>query len=934
MRITNHQVQYKAFRQPSYLEKFRLRPIAAVIASMAMMSSGLAYADEPTVAELKAEIARLKQIIASQSAEVKKDSASNDDKKLVAKGSEVKKEDPETLGEVTVRGGNRLERLQDVPVSVSVVTGNELDRLGATDISAITQRAANVTWNPGNQRTSSLSIRGIGKIGQTEAQDPSVGISVDGVNYAYNPLSSSYDFTDVDSVQVARGPQGALLGKNTSLGLISVTTNRPSFTPSTEYSLTIGQRDTVIGRYATGGPIVDDLIAWRGAFSVSKGAGNILNLYNNTTTYTNTDRLSGRVQFLLTPNQDFSARFSLNAQPRSGEATNNATINTPTPAVFSNGSANGLGTDASVRLNRSWFTREGNYSYLGTFLYGAGLNAVDLNAQQALQTGSNGASAELTWKLGKHTLTSITAYQSYYFDAVNDEGTPFDINGNSGGFENYFRQLSQEFRIASQPGGVVDYQAGVYFLKTSNNDYYNKQWGSDAGAFYASNAQYKVLNATPAGQLLMQNALDRLTMLYSSPAGIQNIENKSASIFGQADWHYSDRLTITAGARATYERRENEGSSSITDNGFGASLNPVSVNGVALGGFATNSSGALVAGNTADQLALADSLAKSYFGANVTNVPGAAYASLTAAQQLQVANAKALRAAQIGVLFNKSKAEAYKGTSPTAILSPSYRINDQVTTYVSWQYGEKAGVSQFTNGISNPVKPEKTSTYEWGIKTSFPEQKLTLNADIFWLNIKDYQQAVRVLDAYTTALNNDGSNYYTTATGNVPKVQAKGLEIDAVYGGIRNTTIRFAGAYNDARYKSFPNSAQPVENGYAGAPPYQDVSGQALPGAAKFTFNLGVDYRQPIINDKEFHFSFNTAYTSKFNSDTSLSQYAWIPSHSVTDFAIGVGTAKQTFDVSLLAKNLFNDKTPQTLSWNSYTPPNPRWLGVMFSGKL
>ncbi|MCR6654150.1 MAG: Plug domain-containing protein [Cellvibrionaceae bacterium] len=108
---------------------------------------------------------------------------------------------------------NRLESLQDVPLSISVVPGEELERLHASDLGAITKRAANISWNQGNQRTSSVSIRGVGKVGQTEAQDPSVGIIVDGVSYAYNPMSSSYNFVDVEAVEVTRGPQGTLMGK-------------------------------------------------------------------------------------------------------------------------------------------------------------------------------------------------------------------------------------------------------------------------------------------------------------------------------------------------------------------------------------------------------------------------------------------------------------------------------------------------------------------------------------------------------------------------------------------------------------------------------------------------------------------------------------------------------------------------------------------------
>ena len=128
---------------------------------------------------------------------------------------------------VVSRARNRVEDMQDVPISITQVRGDEIERLQANDISSLTMRAANVSWNAGNQRTSSLSIRGVGKQGQTEAQDPSVGVIVDGVNYAYNALTSSFDFTDIDTVEVVRGPQGTLLGKNTSLGVVSVTTRRP-----------------------------------------------------------------------------------------------------------------------------------------------------------------------------------------------------------------------------------------------------------------------------------------------------------------------------------------------------------------------------------------------------------------------------------------------------------------------------------------------------------------------------------------------------------------------------------------------------------------------------------------------------------------------------------------------------------------------------------
>jgi outer membrane receptor protein involved in Fe transport len=888
---------------------FPLSPVAALVAGlagMALLGSGAAHAADEAV----------------QVAQAQTDAA---------KPADGGADQPQQLGGVTVRSRNRIEKLQDVPLSVSVVTGAELERLNAYGVDAITKRAANVSWNLGNQRTSSLSIRGVGKIGQTEAQDPSVGVIYDGVNYAYNALTSSFDFVDIDTIEVARGPQGTLLGKNTSLGVISVNTKKPSFTPTADYSLSFNQRNGFLGTLAAGGPVIDDLLAWRGVFSVNRQQGDIVNAYNRDQTYTNTDRVSGRVKFLFTPTPDVSALISLDRQPRAGETTNGRTINLPTPATFSNGAlTNSLVNTAAavtndVRLGRSWFTQNPGYS-AANYYYGSGGNYVSNDSQRPLVTGSQGGTAEVNVKLGGgFTLTSISAYKDYHFNAVNDEGTPFDVARNSGGFFNDYRQVSQELRINSPLGGFVDYQGGLYFIKVGNTSEYQRVWGNDAGAWYANNAQYASLNATPAGQLLMLNSLANLSMDNNSPTGLQRISNKSGALFGQANWHLTEPLTLTTGLRLTEEHRYNDGTSFIINQGNGAALNPVAVNGVQLGGFNSTGTGVLAAGNSAAQIALANSVAQQYFGV-------ADYNNLTAAQKQQVASAKTLRASQIGVLFPNTSAQPFKKLQPAFVISPSYKFGPDLTGYISYQHGEKAGIAQLVNGVSSPVKPEKTNSFELGAKTLLLDKTLVFNADVFLMNIKDYQQSVRVVDQYTTALNNLIT--YTSATGNAPKVQVKGLEVDGVYGGIRHTTLRFSGAYNKAIYKEFTNSAQPSENGYPGAAPYRDVSGQTLAGAPKYTFNLGGDYRLPVWGSKEFHTSANLAFTSSFNSDVSLSTYAVIPKNFLVDYAIGLGNLNKSFDVSIVVKNLFDNRTPVARTWTSISPQVPRTAGIVFTGKL
>ncbi|HSC66957.1 MAG TPA: TonB-dependent receptor, partial [Cellvibrio sp.] len=690
------------------------------------------------------------------------------------------KEKPAVLGVVTVRSRNRIEKLQDVPLSVSVVQGRELERLNATDINAITQRLANISWNQGNQRTSSLAIRGIGKQGQTEAQDPAVGLIVDGVNYAYNALSSSFDFTDVESVEVTRGPQGTLLGKNSSIGAISVTTRRPSFDPDFDYAVTLGEWDTVQGRFAGGGAVIDDLLAWRGTLSVTKGQGDMKNAYNSDESISNKERVSGRVQFLLTPTEDFSARVAVDIQPRSGERTNGRTIFTPTPETYSDGSKNNLASDAKTRLERRWFTQSPSYSYQGSYLYGGGEFEYNTDGRRPLITGSNGATLDLDWKLDTHTVKSITAYKDYHFNAVNDEGTPFDIQRNSGGFFNDYKQVSQEFRLSSQQGGFVDYQAGLFYLDVNNVAEYQRVWGNDAGAWFASNSQYATLDRDSNGRYLMINSLSGLDMAWNSPAGYQDINNESIAAFAQANWNFTEKFVLTTGLRFTREERSNTTATYIIDSGFGAELNPAVVNGVNLGGFISSNAGALGAGNTNEQLALADQVAREYFGVAAGATPGAAYNGLTAAQKAQVGAAKALRQSQIGVVFNEFDVEPYEKTLPAFVISPTYKFNENFTSYFSWQHGEKAGIAQATNGISNLVTEETNDAFEVGLKSLLLDETLVFNLALFQMDIEDYQQTSRVFDEYGTNLarqaDPNANDVYTNATANIPEVRARGLE--------------------------------------------------------------------------------------------------------------------------------------------------------------
>ncbi|WP_020167241.1 MULTISPECIES: TonB-dependent receptor domain-containing protein [Methylotenera] len=936
----------------------------AIATALSIFSANPVYAaDDKVVDELQAEITRLKQALQKSEQELAAQKntaapASNETAAGAAPAGNATEnntaaapppEEANNLDAVVVRSRSKLEKLHDVPQSASVLSGAELNRELALDLGSITRRTAGIQFNQNNTRGGSLSIRGLGKRSFTETQDPSVGLDVDGVSYGLTQLGN-FDFFDVESVTVLRGPQGTAGGKGGSTGLVSINTRRPSFVPTADFSLTYGQRDALVAKANLGGTVVEDLLAWRGSFIADRGRGFYDSEYDKNYSFYNRNRLAGRAQFLLTPTPELTARFSFDLEPKAPQVENGLTFRHDQPLKYDNGLySDPRGTTAKAKLAgyirptvatnpnspttfvgaRDWFVGR-SFSADGRtnkiYDYNDYVSKKLLQNENQGQTVTNkGASAEVNYDFENNTLTSITAWRSYSFDAHNDEGTPFDINLNGGGGVDY-RQYSQEFRIDSKPGELFDYRAGIYALRTEDTISSKTGWGADAGAWFANEAQYNALDRNAgvnrgSGLALLKDSLDD-----GYTKADTKVDTNSNAVYGQINWHLTEDVNLLTGLRITHEDRTTEDTKILASNGIGAALNPVSVRGVATGGFASDGSGNLGA-NTPAQLAMADAVAAKYFGA-------ANYGALSTDQKLQIANAKTLRAGQIGTLSNGVKS-SYRDVLFTSLVSPSYKINENFTAYTSWQYGEKSGSALNVNFVKANVKPEKTNAFELGLKSELLDKTLTLNADVYYQDIRDYQSTIRAVDEFTTATNiatnQPNPLAYLSVQGNVKRVKAKGFELDAFYSGIDYTTVRFGLAYTDARYADFDNAAKPDELTYL-APNFISQTGDTLPGVSKWTFNLGAEYRRPIV-DKIFHTSFNTNFNSRYNNTDTLSSYGWVDAYSRTDASIGL-TFKNNFDLSLVGRNIFDNREHEE-GWTSYAPfPYPRWIGVSFSGKL
>jgi iron complex outermembrane receptor protein len=852
-------------------------------------------------------------------------------------------EETKDLGEVVVKGRRSpplLEKLHNVERSESVVSGKDLDKQLVQDLGGITRRASNVQFNQNNTRGASLSIRGLGKRSFTETQDPSVGVTVDNVSYGLTQLAN-FSFYDVDNVIVTRGPRGTEGGLSASSGKVNITSRAPTFTPTADLSVAYGQQEALIIKGALGGAVVDDLLAWRGSFIVDKAAGYYKQAYDTNYSLYNKDRLSGRVQLLFTPTSNLTTKIMADFEPNQPQLQNGLTFYHPQPFKYANGTLvdpNGAGTLASTRLfgftnNAGVFTGprayfQGRGFGWNDYIGGEARKSVWFDQNKGQTVSNQGASLQTDWSVANHVLSAVSAVRQYRFDAHNDEGTPYDISVDGGGGVRY-SQYTQEIKIKNNPGGFLDYKAGIFGMKTNDDIASKTGWGSDAGAWFATDAQYKLLDTNANGNRGAGPAMLKDSLQDARKKGDTVVSTLSGAVFGEGELHFTEKFSLIPGLRVTKEHRKTTDNVKMTADGAGAAFNPVSVRGVQLGGFNSATNGNLQGTNSAAQLQLANDVAKRYFNA-------ANYAALTAAQKAQVGAAKSIRATQIGQLYNPVSSE-YDDVLFTGQFTPTYKINDDLTTYVSWQYGQKSGSALNINGVSSTVKPELTNAAELGLKSFWLDKRVIVNVDAFVMDIKNYQQTVQVVDQFTTDLNiaNGVTNplAYTAAQGNVNKVRVHGVELDSVFNLIPDLSLRLNGAYNIAKYVDYKNAAKPEELAYLPGS-YVDMSGKALPGASKWSFVVGADYTKPVFEKYVFHTSVTTNYQSGYNNTDNLSAYGKVNYMSLTDFAIGVGSKNNILDASFIVKNLFNNNAHEQ-GWNSFSPyPYPVWYGIQLSGKI
>jgi iron complex outermembrane receptor protein len=426
------------------------------------------------------------------------------------------------LDEIVVAARKRNEDLLDVPLSVTVVTGSTLQRDADYSIQDLAEKVPNLIIEPSNPRQTSISIRGLGKNSANDGLETSVGIYVDGV-YLSQPGEVTFDLADIDQVEVLRGPQGTLFGKNNTGGVVNITTLKPSFTAAESVEAIVGDYGTYELHASATGP-VSDTVAFRFSAYDRLRDGVLTNLYDGSK-FNGFDRQGFRGQILWQPSTEVSVRI-IGEHYESDEHAGGTVYWLSDPS-YSNGKP--------IPLGKTLAAQTAPFGYVPVF--DPWERNIDLNSARGVKTKQDAASVQVTAALGPYTLDSITAFRRYSFDAKNDgDATPLDIV-DFNGTTSTNSQYSEELRLSSPLGGAFDYVGGVYVyhddLRT-NSDQLN-------GSLYAA---FNGIPLTNPGALdgVLQNTIG--TPVVDSYAG-----------FAQGNLHFADRWTFTAGLRETDEHK-------------------------------------------------------------------------------------------------------------------------------------------------------------------------------------------------------------------------------------------------------------------------------------------------------------------------------------------------------------------------------------------
>jgi iron complex outermembrane recepter protein len=732
-------------------------------------------------------------------------------------------------------------------------------------------------------------IRGIGTVGDNPGLESSVGVVIDGVYRPRNGVGFG-DLGELERIEVLKGPQGTMFGKNTSAGLINIVTRRPSHDTEFSGELTAGNHGA-LGVAASINAELGESSAFR-IYGVSRDRDGLTDVRTGAGPRSETedgDRNfhSVRGQLLFEPSDaldiNFAADFTRRDESCCAAVT---TVRGPTAAII-----DALAADEGVLPLADPYRRLA-YS----------------NRDTTQDVRDQGGSAEVNWDtpwFNSATLTSITAFRDWRsINGADLDYTSADIwyrNPNREDTSTAFETFSQEFRLTGN-SDRVDWMAGVFFADEDLERHDQTVLGTAYESYLSIALLSRVAGSFPLGVVNTANAATFLSQASNRPFGTtfigegshdtHNQNSKNIALFINNTFHATDALDLTLGLRYTSEDKELD-SLYTNPNGAlgcaGALANPAQV-------------GAALAARGVPVAALS---------ATVPTVIG--FMCLPWSNPLHNNRAN----------HQERGEDEWSGTFKAA-----YRWNDDVMTYVSAARGYKAGgfnldrvqsSNGLTSGGSGVVPISDTSfdgefvdNYELGAKTTWMDGNLLLNAALFRQRFEDFQ-----LNSFL------GTSFVVRS---VPQVTSQGVDADVLWQpGITGLMFQGGVTYADTRY---------------GDDLLPDVDLARLPGsrasfAPLWSSSASLTYERPLSHNLVMRFNIGAKHSSDYNTGSDLDLEKLQTAYTVVNARVGIGADDDQWVLEFWAQNLTDeeymqvgfDAPLQTGSWNAFLGA-PRTYGA------
>ncbi len=745
---------------------------------------------------------------------------------------------------IIVTARRRAETAQEVPLAISVIRGDSIEATGNFNVVKLQQLAPTLQVYTTNPRNTSVNIRGLGvPFGLTsDGFEQGVGIYVDDV-YNSRVAAATFDFLDVAQVEVLRGPQGTLYGKNTTAGAINITTNQPTFDFEGRAELTVGNLNYKQAKAAISGPL-SDTIAARIAVAATSRRGTIYNVTSDRW-INEQDNLGIRGQLLFKPTDNFSLTLSGDYSKQDPECCG---------TVF-------------VRVGRTQRVLTRQYDALAAAqgYVVPSRNPYDrlTDLDSTLNAGNKigGVSARIKWDVGPGTLTSVTAWRFWDWKPENDRDfTGLSVVSKSQN-PSQQDQYSQEFRY-NYESQKIDFVVGLFGFKQRIDTQGTEQQGANA-------TKWSLAPSTDPNNVYNRNVLNGLTA-----TNTQWLKSTSAALFGQLSWKVTDTLTIQPGARLNYDKKSGFYQRVVTT-GSGAVINSCAPT-------ATQGNAVLTAqcGVYQPQLsAPSDSAWNFTYDFNVN-----------------------YKIAQ-DILAYATYAKSFK---TLGINQNGLPLNSDNTVNYAVGTVKPERVNHFEVGLKTQFWDRRATFNITAFRTEIENFQATVNGGQFgttrgYLANADKVRSQGIEADFKVVASDRFTAYANGAYTDAKYVKFCNAPPPPELSGGSSTGIAVTGR---CTYTGTPGSAATANQV---SPPFVDISGERLPGVSKWAFSYGAEYNIPVTlldKDGQLYLGVDGNYRSHWNSNASPSIYTEVKGYALTNFRAGF--RGEGFDIFGWVRNAFD----------------------------